>query len=283
MSEQNSERSAQVSIAIPYDGCFCAKCGHKNGEDSIFCTKCGHKLCENSPVISSAQNSSPPKKKTNVFSVLSIIFSCLGIIPAVGLLFLLVALVLGIIGLATMKNKNKGPTIASGVAIYVFFIIFMVSTFVFSKGNSEANPFTTEEQYISSSSVITTDYFEVYVDGVYISKEFSSKSAPEGMRYCYVKGTINNNTFDELKIDISGNFSFDGVNIYEGLFSISNNSANNAYEVTNYALIEAHRDKVFYFTCLIPEEVADGYTSAEVTFELVGADAPGPYSISFSD
>lgn len=289
MSEQTNERSAQTSITIPSNGVFCSKCGHKNVEDGIFCTKCGSKLCgEQGSATSNNSNDRSQKKKTNIFSVLSIIFSCLGIIPVAGFLFWIVALVLGIIGLATMKNKNKGPTIASGVAICVFLYISVVTTAVFSiyfSGSDEIH-LVTEEQNISSPSVITTDSLELYVDNVYISEEFYSNPAPEGMRYCYIKGTINNNSLDDLRIDITGNFIFDGANIYEGLFSISNSTSihyNNIYEVTNYALIEAYRDKAFCFSCLIPEEIANNYTSAEVTFEVVGADAPGPYSISFSD
>ena len=64
-----------------------------------------------------------PAPAANKCAILAIIFGAIGMIPFLNFVFLPVALVLGIVGLATSKGKKKGAMIASIIVLVISLII----------------------------------------------------------------------------------------------------------------------------------------------------------------
>jgi RNA polymerase subunit RPABC4/transcription elongation factor Spt4 len=104
----------------------CGKCGAPINQGQEFCPKCGQKV----GVILDANVSSainqfnatialPEKKKGSTCSLLAIIFGAIGIIPLLNFIFLLPALILGIIGIFNSKGKKKGRMIASIIVLVI--------------------------------------------------------------------------------------------------------------------------------------------------------------------
>jgi hypothetical protein len=131
--------STPESGTAPKRPAFCTGCGETLIEGQSFCPRCGQRYF-NKPAANSVNpipqyqpvNPMPqyqpveekqPKKSKNKFSLLAVIFGSIGIIPYLNFLFLPVALILGIIGFCTMKNKKKGLPIASAIILAIALIV----------------------------------------------------------------------------------------------------------------------------------------------------------------
>ncbi len=84
----------------------CKQCNNLLADDASFCSNCGSKV-ESNDILTPSRIVETPPKKTNVCSLLSIIFGAIGIIPLLNFLFLPVAIILAIIGLILSQNRKK--------------------------------------------------------------------------------------------------------------------------------------------------------------------------------
>ena len=114
---------------------FCTKCGNEMPENAKFCTKCGASVTgeENPAVANMANNTQPvpvqgynyqqmPKPENKALGICSI---------ALALFFPVVALICGIIGVATYKEEaNRKLSIIglaiSGVIIVLYIVMIIV-------------------------------------------------------------------------------------------------------------------------------------------------------------
>ena len=269
---------------------YCKNCGEKVSDGNVFCPKCGQKVTDDNEVSNTVPTSIQKEKKTNVCSILAIIFGAIGVIPLLNILFLPVAVILGIIGIATSKNKKKSTTIASIIVVILSLIISFIGLGDILSGkpfNNTEDTKTTQStpsqtvvedkyEYISFPETVTTDYFEIHIDGVYTSKEirptytngrYSYKSAERGKQFCYIKGTIKNTSGNSHQISLLGDYTFDDTYTYDGL--LLKDVENGVDNVLMYETISPLEKITFYYACSVPDETVNSYSSAEVTFEVI--------------
>lgn len=268
----------------------CKQCNNLLADDASFCSNCGCKVEEND-IPTPTQILETPPKKTNVYSLLAIIFGAIGIIPLLNFLFLPVAIILAIIGLILSKNRKKGITIASVAVVIISLIISIawISPNTSEKSINDTNDdvgtsqtssadSSMEEQYeyISFPDTITTDYFQIDIESVYISKEirpsktngsYSYKQAETGKQYCYIKGTIKNISGTAHQVSFLGDFIFDNTYTYSGL--LLKEVDNGIDNVLMYETIQPLEQIEFYYACCIPDETINNYNSAEIKFEVI--------------
>ena len=185
-----------------------------------------------------------------------------------------------------LKRKGKGCLVVLLFPVILIAIISVVG--MISRNDTYSNGVdgetttrfietTTEEQYeyISFPQTVRTDCFEIYVEGVYISKEirpkrtngyYSYKSAESGKQYCYIKGTIKNTAGTSHQISISGDFKFDNTYSYTGL--LLKDVENGVDIVTMYETIQPLETVEFYYACCVPDEMINNYYSSEVKLDV---------------
>lgn len=269
---------------------ICKQCSNLLTDDVTFCPNCGCKLEENN-IFTPTQIVATPPKKTNICSLLAVIFGAIGIIPLLNFLFLPAAIILAIIGLIMSKNRKKGITIASITVVVISLVISISWIFPFTSGkpvvetknNTEVSQTSSIEssvkeqyKYISYPDTIITDCFQINIESVYISKEirpkktnglYNYKKAESGKQYCYIKGTIKNTSGTSHQISFLGNFIFDNVYTYNGLLLKEvDNGINN---ILMYETIQPLEQIDFYYACCIPNETINNYNSAEIKFEVI--------------
>ena len=182
---------------------FCYKCGESLSDEALFCSKCG---CNTSEDVLSNPNElhtiTQPDKKTNVCSVLAIIFGAIGIIPLLNFLFLPVAIILAIIGLATRKNKKKGTTIAGTIVVIVSLIISMcwlVPAFSGSDSNNYDDTISQEKPQLHYTEIyeggeIDTDFVKIVIEDISTATTIKSENSTvvfnsdPGEHYMYMTG-----------------------------------------------------------------------------------------------
>lgn len=186
---------------------FCYKCGESLSDEALFCSKCG---CNTSEDVLSNPNElhtiTQPDKKTNVCSVLAIIFGAIGIIPLLNFLFLPVAIILAIIGLATRKNKKKGTTIAGTIVVIVSLIISMcwlVPAFSGSDSNNYDDTISQEKPQLHYTEIyeggeIDTDFVKIVIEDISTATTIKSENSTvvfnsdPGEHYMYMTGILTN-------------------------------------------------------------------------------------------
>lgn len=281
----------------------CKMCNELLEDSAIFCSKCGCKTNEENILEQTKSTIILPPQKANICSKLAIIFGAIGIIPLLNILFLPAAVILGIIGLFTSKNKKNGVTIASVIVVVISLVISFVGLGDILSGkpitntdsNSEmiqtSSDLIEEEQheYISFPETVTTDYFEIHIDGVYVSKEirpmytngrYSYKSAERGKQFCFIKGTIKNTSGNSHQISILGDYTFDNVYSYDGL--LLKDVENGVENVLMYETISPLEKITFYYVCSVPDETINNYDSAEVKFEVITDLYEGDYNTKYN-
>lgn len=265
----------------------CKQCNNLLADDASFCSNCGCEV-EGNDIPTPTQIVKTPPKKTNVCSLLSIIFGAIGIIPLLNFLFLPVAIILAIIGLILSKNRKKGITIASVVVVIISLIISIAWIFPNTSeksvndtnedvGTSSVDSSMEEQyEYISFPDTVTTDYFQINIESVYTSKEirpsrtnglYSYKQAETGKQYCYIKGTIKNISGTAHQVSFLGDFIFDNTYIYSGL--LLKEVDNGIDNILMYETIQPLEQIEFYYACCIPDETINNYNSAEIKFEVI--------------
>jgi len=106
---------------------FCKKCGNQIDENAKFCPNCGYNLGNTEEtVITHSIEKETKKKKTNICSILSIIFASIGIVPLLNILFVPIATILAIIGLATGKNTREKIKIVSVIMVIISIIVSLL-------------------------------------------------------------------------------------------------------------------------------------------------------------
>lgn len=266
---------------------ICKQCNNFLTDDVKFCPNCGCKIEENSNPTSTQIIATPPKK-TNICSLLAVIFGAIGIIPLLNFLFLPTAIILAIIGLILSKNRKKGITIASVAVVIISLVISITWISPITSGNpvvgakedteTSQTLRSTEEQYeyISCPDTVTTDYFQINIESVYTSNEirptrtnglYSYKQAESGKQYFYIKGTIKNTSGTTHQISFLGDFIFDNTYTYNGL--LLKEVDNGIDNVLMYETIQPLEQLEFYYACCIPDETINNYISAEIKFEVI--------------
>ena len=198
----------------------CKQCNSLLADDALFCSNCGCKA-EECTTSTTTQTVTTPPAKTNVCSLLAVIFGAIGIIPLLNFLFLPAAIILAIIGLFLSKNRKKGITVASVIVVIISLVIFiawisfvnsltallwkdlmdineMIETSqdsVFDSLTEEGSETSqnsniessTEEQceYLSVPDTVTTDYFKINIKSIHTNKEIRP-SKTKGL-YSYKK------------------------------------------------------------------------------------------------
>ena len=282
---------------------YCKQCNEPLSDNVAFCHKCGHKVRESHVQVQTKRNIVVPKKKTNICSLLALIFGAIGIIPLLNFLFLPVAVILAIIGLFLSKNRKKGLTIASLIVVIISLIASIAWLTPFPNRNgaqtksdeiTEAankneevitevgkvinEKVTAEEQYeyLSFPGTVKTDCFEVYIEGVYINSEirpnhkdglYSYKSAEDGMEFCYIKGTIKNTAGTSHQVSMLGTCIFDSIYSYDGL--MLKDVKNSVDNVSMYETIAPLETVNFYYACAVPKELVNSYNSAKFKLEVI--------------
>lgn len=185
-----------------------------------------------------------------------------------------------------LKRKGKGCLVVllcPVILIAIISIIGMISRNVKNSNGADDETTTTfivtatEEQYesISFPQTVRTDCFEIYVEGVYTSKEirpkrtngvYNYKSAESGKQYCYIKGTIKNIAGTSHQISVSGDFNFDDTYSYTGL--LLKDVENGVDIVTMYETIQPLETVDFYYACCVPDELINNYYSSEVKLDV---------------
>lgn len=268
----------------------CKQCNNLLADDAVFCSNCGYKVDENDIPMPTKIVTTPPKK-TNVCSLLAVIFGAIGIIPLLNFLFLPAAIILVVIGLILSKNRKKGITIASVAVVIISLVISIAWISPITSGKpivdskednktsqtSSVEPSTEEQyEYVSFPDTVTTDYFQINIESVYTNKEirpsrtnglYNYKKAETGKQYCYIKGTIKNTSGTAHQISFLGDFVFDNKYTYSGL--LLKEVDNGIDNVLMYETIQPLEQIEFYYASCIPDETINTYNSAEIKFEVI--------------
>ena len=204
---------------------YCKQCKELLSEGAAFCPKCGCKVEETYTQPQTANNTVVSQKKTNVCSILAIIFGAIGIIPLLNFLFLPAAIILAIIGAVMSKNRKKGVTIASAIVVVLSLIVsiawltpaFTPSETPSGNNGTSTNSTPTEElTYIEihEGGKIETDFVLITIDEVSTTSTIRSinsstvLNADTGEEYVYVKGTIKNKSNSSYDLGSMGSYSY---------------------------------------------------------------------------
>lgn len=121
---------------------YCEKCGNQIDENTKLCQNCGNNLREaQETIVEPAIAPNTKEKKSNMYSILSIVFASIGLIPLLNILFVPVSVILAVIGLVTGKNKGAKIKIVSVIVLVISIIISLV-WMVPSITGSSTDPFT---------------------------------------------------------------------------------------------------------------------------------------------
>ena len=131
---------------------FCEKCGSTIDENAKFCPSCGFKLGEKKETVEESSANPTVKKKANICSILSIVFASIGIIPLLNILFVPVATILAVIGIATGKGKGKTIKIASVIVVIISIVILLL----WMMPTTPSNPSTDNNESTTSTPIICT-------------------------------------------------------------------------------------------------------------------------------
>ncbi len=127
----------------------------------------------------------PEAPKSNKCAVLAIIFGAIGMIPFLNFIFLLPAIILAIIGIATGKGKKKGAMIASIVVVVISLIISIAwMSVVFGRED-----FNDKYSHISYESwcYISSDGETMTIDSNPYNEEYYYTEEVSGQAYTYVQ------------------------------------------------------------------------------------------------
>lgn len=201
----------------------CKQCNNLLADDASFCSNCGYKVEENDIPTPTHIVANPPKK-TNVCSLLAVIFGAIGIIPLLNFVFLPIAIILAIIGLIISKNRKKGITIASAIVVIISLVIsilWVAPTFSGSPINSSTSTETKtseveELEYLEVyvGDRITTDFVTITINEISTARTIKSKNstvvfnANSGEEYLYMTGTITNTSNFTYDIGSLGSASY---------------------------------------------------------------------------
>ena len=205
---------------------YCKQCNELLSDGAAFCPKCGYKVEETYNQPQKTNNIVVPQKKTNVCSILAIIFGAIGIIPFLNFLFLPAAIILAIIGAILSKNRKKGVTIASAIVVVISLVVsiaWLTPAFTPSEtpsGNNgtstNSTPTTEELTYteIYEGGKIETDFVLITIDEVSTTSTIRSinsstvLNADAGEELVYIKGTIKNKSNTSYDLGSMGSYSY---------------------------------------------------------------------------
>lgn len=162
---------------------YCSKCGTAIPDDSVFCSSCGATISNSAeqvssqPVIQPAQTVpvimvTQPNPATTVRSngagvaglVFGILSLCLGWIPYIGWLFILLGLIFSIVGLAK-RNATKGAAIAglilSIIGVFIGSVLVLGINAYLNKARAAASSVARQ-----TSSTVNYDTVNAEIDRV---------------------------------------------------------------------------------------------------------------------
>lgn len=162
---------------------YCSKCGTAIPDDSVFCSSCGATISNSAeqvtsqPVVQPAQTVpvimvTQPNPATTVRSngagvaglVFGILSLCLGWIPYVGWLFIVLGLIFSIVGLAK-RNATKGAAIAglilSIIGVFIGSVLVLGINAYLNKARAAASSVARQ-----TSSTVNYDTVNAEIDRV---------------------------------------------------------------------------------------------------------------------
>lgn len=272
---------------------YCKQCSEPLSDGVVFCPKCGFKVEETNNEPQIANNTEIPQKKTNVCSILAIVFGAIGIVPLLNFLFLPAAIILAIIGAVLNKNRKKGVVIASAIVVVISLVIsiaWLAPAFTPSKTPSENNgtstndtPTIAEPTYteVYEGGKIETDFVIITIDEVSTTgtiKSINSSvvlNSDAGQEYVYVKGTIKNKSNTSYDLGSIGSYAYSSSvdTMIDCKLKMSNGEQKygslliddgGIYGITSDGTILPQEEVTYYFAFKLEKSQSAYYSNGEI-------------------